>query len=134
MIITGLIGLHVESRRRDNRSRRPDRIEFPGERTVSASKKRQRAEGTKINDGFRQITRNERTRPSPFPSYDPSLPLWKTVRILIAARDYSLCPLKMSESGTTVQINVPFTFITFFFSRSLSTFSDRSENTISPLR
>lgn len=72
MIITGLIGLHVESRRRDNRSRRPDRIEFPGERTVSASKKRQRAEGTKINDGFRQITRNERTRPSPFPSYDPS--------------------------------------------------------------
>lgn len=30
MIITGLIGLHVESRRRDNRSRRPDRIEFPG--------------------------------------------------------------------------------------------------------
>lgn len=66
MIITGLIGLHVESRRRDNRSRRvPIGSSFRGgrERTVSASKKRQRAEGTKINDGFRQITRNERTRP-----------------------------------------------------------------------
>lgn len=53
VIITGLIGFHVESGRRDNRSRRPDRIEFPGKERPRLERRRgKEPEGRRLMTGF----------------------------------------------------------------------------------
>lgn len=71
MIITGLIGLHVESRRRDNRSRRPDRIEFPGGEGKERFRPRRRGKepkGRRLMTGFVRLRVMSGLVPS---SYDP---------------------------------------------------------------
>lgn len=53
VIITGLIGFHVESGRRDNRSRRPDRVEFPGKERPRLERRRgKEPEGRRLMTGF----------------------------------------------------------------------------------